>query len=295
MVSVLRRKVDLATGLAPRVRAMHALWSAIEADISSWIESAFDAAPEVRLFMLKSVLKKAVGIPDESRVHITPQLSGFGLIKSISFDRTLAAQYAAQRMKQEKDQLEEVPAIFLKLINEDWANALCFQIELNLTNLLGATDDALNSRDNAFETGADKKVLLADFECALEDLQVDISIILDLEALSDLIDRSKNSIEDESVFLSRSEILKSSVRMSPITLEGILGQKRLSVGECSRLNAGDIIALDQADRENITVRVHTLNGKSSVAVGEMGAWKSQRAIRLVSGISEKFIRDLVRE
>lgn len=295
MISVFRRKIDLATGLAPSIREMRALWSTLEAGITAWIESAFDSAADVSLVKLCSIPMRTAVTPIETQLQIKPRPTGLGLLIFVCFDRVLATRYAAQRMKQKPDHLEDVPAIFLQLINQDWADALCRELESNMSNLLGADDYMPALLGDDLRAGADKNVLQADFECVLEDMKIGVSIILELESLSDLVARSKSSGEEKKEFLSRSETLKSSVHMSPIKLEGVLDQKRLTIGECSRLEAGDIIVLEQGDREKIMVRAHTLQGMSSVAVGEIGAWKSQRAIRLVTGISEKFVRDLARE
>jgi flagellar motor switch protein FliM len=77
-----------------------------------------------------------------------------------------------------------------------------------------------------------------------------------------------------------------------IQLEGVLDRLTLSIGECSRFEVGQLIALPDVDTTRVSLQAETVNGSIDIGQCEMGVWKRQRALKLKTPILEPFTREL---
>jgi flagellar motor switch protein FliM len=77
-----------------------------------------------------------------------------------------------------------------------------------------------------------------------------------------------------------------------ITVDGVLNRLTLTIGQCSRLEVGQLIALPDVDTSRVSLRAETVNGTVDIGLCEMGVWKQQRALKLKTPILEPFTREL---
>jgi flagellar motor switch protein FliM len=68
----------------------------------------------------------------------------------------------------------------------------------------------------------------------------------------------------------------------------------MTIGQCSRLEVGQVIALPDVDTASVSLRAETVNGAVDIGKCEMGVWKQQRALKLKTPILEPFTRELAR-
>ena len=79
-----------------------------------------------------------------------------------------------------------------------------------------------------------------------------------------------------------------------IRLDGVLERLTLSIGECSRFEVGQLIALPDVDTTRVSLQAETVNGSVDIGQCEMGVWKRQRALKLKTPILEPFTRELAK-
>jgi flagellar motor switch protein FliM len=134
------------------------------------------------------------------------------------------------------------------------------------------------------------------FSCVRDGMQARVWITYNLDyvvRLATIYAQHAASLREAASSKGRGA-LRESVRSSMITIEGVLDRLTMTIGECSRLEVGQILALPEVDTANVSLRAETVNGTVDIGLCEMGVWKHQRALKLKTPILEPFTRELAK-
>ncbi len=298
MSSVLRKKIEAGAGMPPTILQFHEFWEPLQAKVAAWIFDTF------------AVETKAV--PDARRVcpgsvagHQLDGLLSFvfngkfspGLC-AISVDEDGAAMNAMQRLQQDGGSLDGVSPLFKKLLFETPAIALWRSIASGFADhtVLGshAPLSELSQAAGGFEPA--QRYLMIGFTCSRDDQQARIWITFNLDyvlRLATEYEKLAANLRQAASSKGRGA-LRDSVKSSMITIEGVLDRLTMTIGECSRLEVGQLLALPEVDTANVSLRAETVNGTIDIGHCEMGVWKQQRALKLKTPILEPFTRELAK-
>jgi len=298
MSSVLRRKIEAGAGIPPTILQFQEFWEPLQVKVAAW------------MFETYGVETKAV--PDARRVstgnvasHYMDSLLSFvfngqfspGLC-AISIDEAGAELNAVQRLQQEGGPLEGVSPLFKKLLFETPAIALWRSIASGFEDhtVLGshAPLAELSQAAGAFEPT--HRYLMVGFTCSRDGMQARLWITFNLDYVVRLaaVQAQHAATQRQAAASKGRATLRESVRSSMITIDGVLDRITMTIGECSRLEVGQILALPEVDTGNVSLRAETVNGTVDIGLCEMGVWRQQRALKLKTPILEPFTRELAK-
>ncbi len=298
MSSVLRKKIEAGAGTPPTILQFHEFWEPLQTKVAAWILETFGietkAVPEARRVVPGNIASNQLDslLTFAFNAKFSPGLC------AIAIDESGAAMNAAQRLQQGADSLEGVSPLFQKLLYETPAFALWRLIASGFSDhtVLGshAPLSELPQAAGGFEPA--HRYLMVGFTFAKDDKQARIWVAFDL----DYVQHRAIEFERHAAHLRRAAssqgrgALRDSVKLSMITLEGVLDRIPMTIGECSRLEVGQIIALPDVDTSKVSLQAETVNGTVDIGQCEMGVWKSQRALKLKTPILEPFTRELAK-
>jgi len=217
---------------------------------------------------------------------------------AIAIDEAGAAMNAGQRLQQDPDNLEGVSELFRKLLFETPAADLWRSIASGLEGHTLAGSQAPFSDYAAAAGGFDpaQRYLMASFNftCNEKPAQVWAVFHFDYVQRSALESQKKATSKRTTSSGQGSEALRASVKSSMITLDGVLDRLCLTIGECSRFEVGQILALPDVNTARVSLQAETVNGSVDIGHCEMGVWKRQRALKLTTPILEPFTRELAK-
>ena len=184
--------------------------------------------------------------------------------------------------------------LFLKLLSEQPTVALWQKLANGLTG-----HDVLAREDPQSEAAATAGGLAA----ASRYLEVELALTLDGQAslvkclfeVDYFQTYARNDVRQtadrKAQACSQSpKSLSDSVKASAISLDAVLDRMTLTIGECSRLEVGDVLPLANADAGRLSLCAETIHGSVDIGTGELGVWKRQRAVKLHTPVSESFAR-----
>ena len=217
---------------------------------------------------------------------------------AISIDEAGAEFNAAQRLQQDGGGLDGVSPLFKKLLFETPAIALWRSIASGFEDhtVLGshAPLAELSQAAGGFEPA--HRYLMVGFTCSRDGMQARLWITFNLDYVVRLaaIQAQHAATQRQAASSKGRGALRESVRSSMITIDGVLDRFTMTIGECSRLEIGQILALPEVDTANVSLRAETVNGTVDIGHCEMGVWKKQRALKLKTPILEPFTRELAK-
>ncbi|KCZ52203.1 hypothetical protein HY3_09435 [Hyphomonas pacifica] len=88
------------------------------------------------------------------------------------------------------------------------------------------------------------------------------------------------------------ETLRKRVRGSTVVLDAVLHSIPMTIGECSRLEVGQIITLPEVKMNKLDLCAETVNGSLPISQGELGAWQGLRALKLHAPVPEDIIKEI---
>ncbi|MDP3459142.1 MAG: FliM/FliN family flagellar motor switch protein, partial [Hyphomonas sp.] len=140
------------------------------------------------------------------------------------------------------------------------------------------------------------RYLMVGFACTLDGKQARFWVIFDLDYVQRrAIEFEQQAARQRHAASSQGRgALRESVKSSMITIEGVLDRIPMTIGECSRLEIGQIIVLPDVDTARVSLQAETVNGTVDIGHCEMGVWKRQRALKLKTPILEPFARELAK-
>ncbi|MGE0407853.1 MAG: FliM/FliN family flagellar motor switch protein [Amphiplicatus sp.] len=86
--------------------------------------------------------------------------------------------------------------------------------------------------------------------------------------------------------------LKRQVMNMELPLAVVLDRIHTNVGDLSRLKVGQVIELNEDALDGLDITAMTDRGPASIAKGRLGAIRSQKAVKLTTGVDEDFLRGL---
>ncbi|MCI5047845.1 MAG: FliM/FliN family flagellar motor switch protein, partial [Aquisalinus sp.] len=88
--------------------------------------------------------------------------------------------------------------------------------------------------------------------------------------------------------------MRSTVLQSRLALSIVLDSCQMSVGDCSRLEKGQVLSLPGVSLDDLAVKAQTRSGKVDIARSELGIFKRNKAIKLHGDLDEEFLMNLGR-
>jgi hypothetical protein len=295
----MRRKIEAAAGIPPTILHFHTFWDSLEARVSQWVESTFGIEIGAQ--------------PDTRRVTTGPlavaQLSGLLSIVfsgnlspgicAVAIDDFGARLNAANRLSQGASELDGLSSLFQKLLFETPAAALWRDIAADYDDhiIMGSQAPIAEPEQVAGGFDAEHRYLVVRYRLPADGGEIGFLLIFNLDyllrrAANDLqLQASRHRAVDP---VSGRSVIRESVKHSMISVDGVLHRMGMTIGECSRIEVGQVIPLQDVDTARVTLRAETVNGTVDIGECEMGVWKQQRALKLNSPILEPFIRELAK-
>jgi hypothetical protein len=298
MSSVLRKKIQAGAGIPPAILQFHEFWDPLQAKVAAWVFETYgvevSAFPESRRVVPGNIAKSQL---EGLLSFVFDQFSSPGIC-AIAIDETGSALNAARRLDQNPDDLEGVSPLFQKLLFETSALSLW---RLAATGLSGHSHFGSDLPTADFSGAAGgfeptERYLIVSYSCPVGTQRFRFMLVLNLEFIRHhAIEFEQNAERQKSFAQQRGrETLRESVKTTMVTIEGILDEVSMSIGQCSRLQVGNLIALPDVNTARVSLRAETVNGSVEVGHGEMGVWKRQRALKLKTPILEPFTRELAK-
>lgn len=213
-------------------------------------------------------------------------------IVATSIDNLIAARVAAGKLEQDAESLAEAPQLFLQLLLEKPAT--------DLANAVAAAFGAIAEDGDGLDTVAFESLeiegscLLIYYLCDIEGQAIRIGVALKLDrviayaaSVGDGVASGEAASGPNAASLSESRVQNSSVQLNVI-----IDRVPMSVAECVRLEPGSVITLPGTDRSKLTIAAKTVDGPVDIAIGELGVWKHQRAVRLKTEIEPTFLHEV---
>jgi len=290
--AVLQKKLESSGGLPPSVLQNRAFWMNLESVVAGWVNEMLGGDNDVRM-QSREVCRGAALADDLFGAY----LYGFrnetcDFVVALSIDNVMAAQFAANKMQQDPAALAEAPQLFLQLLLE--APATRFTGELARAFSMLGDDDALPDAVPFDKLDVEGSCLMVYYLCDIDGQAVRIGVALKLDKVIAYALTAEDGVAnaDAPSPLTSAERSGTRVQNSSVQLNIILDRVPMTVAECSRLEPGTIITLPGTHRSKLTVSATTVDGPVDIAIGELGVWKHQRAVRLKTEIEPSFLQEV---
>ncbi|MEM9670118.1 MAG: FliM/FliN family flagellar motor C-terminal domain-containing protein [Pseudomonadota bacterium] len=293
MSSVLRRKIEAASGVPPSMLGKLEFWAELRDTVETWVADtlAMEMRPAIKS---RKAVKGKIALENLSEQTIFDfDHDDSRSLVAIAVSKSFLLTNAALRMGENESQLGEASPLFLKLMAGDAVQGLSTSLPPAANRY---TISEPNSTTDAVHKGAqldpEQTYLIVDMALSGDAESMKIWLIYNFELLRLQFQQPSLSNIKEKVFGKSHLTLKKSVRSTFIDMNAVLEEINCTVAQCSRFQVGDIIQLPNASCGKVKLTADTLSGRSIIANGEMGVWKTQRALKLNSQILERFVRDV---
>lgn len=307
MSSVLQKKIKAAGGIPPRILHCTAFWDALKTATASWASKAFSHDLQSRV-ILKQVLsgRKALPILAE-RFSFVPSAPASGALCAVSVDRPGAARYAAHRLHQEAAAMQSASDLFLKLMTEQPATALWTVVaEAVSTGAMPGFGVQLADPSSAPDSiDPDERYLLVGLSLAAEGSEdgwllegeedpPEVQLLFRLDHVQQFarVEAQRGNTKAAGPGPAGQSTLRNSVRHSSIRLDAVLEKLPLTIGDCSRLEVGQVLELPGVEAGQLSLYAETMDGSVAISRGELGVWKGQRALKLQEPLLERFVKEI---
>ena len=296
MSNLLRKKIDLASGLPPSVLELHALWQLMVDQVGQWARKTFDydASPAIAFRKVLSGTEAQALVEDGFASCFTSAASP-GLV-AILLDTGAATHAAAARLRQVPASLADSSNLFLRLMSEQPAMSLWQDLVDDLPGHSGEVElpplGEPASVTGGFEPG--HRYLNTTVRMDLAEGEGRISFLFDMDYLQATARGLGHAASHGGGHVSAQGLstLRERVRGSTITLDAVLDRMTMSLGDCSRLEVGQVLTLSEVNSDRLTLCADTVNGSVDIGEGQLGVWKQRRAMKLTTEVLESFTRDL---
>ena len=274
---------------------MHAFWEGLLCDVQAWALETLAADIQTELEARRLITGSAA-----RELFQEYQATGFAAAGSpglcaIAIDPETAKQVAATRLNQPVEELSGGSPLLVKLMWELPASALWRRIAARLpdhdASLPAEPVSDFTAAKGGFEPN--HKYLQVSVRFMQGETLSIVSILLEPEFVLRMARSSGAELaEDGPLVRTPHKVLRESVRASAITLDAVMERLTMTIGECSRLEVGQIVPLPGVDPSNLALSSETINGSVDIGIGEMGVWKRQRALKLKTPVSKSFVREI---
>lgn len=275
---------------------MKGFWDQLKDDIKSWALDTFTI--EIRpTFDMRRIVsgKSALKLFDDQFTFAFSSEFSPGL-SAVAINNHGAIHNAAVRLGQDASSLEDTSPLFLRLLGEQAALSLWQRVA---GGLMGHQSDAgpealaeMSAAAGGFEQSS--RYLQVGLWFVVDDQPSQVTMLFELDYVQRYVhahQRQADERKEQAGSQSRSA-LRDKVRASTIVLDAVLERLPLTIGECSRLEVGQVLSLPGVDPANLSLCAETMNGSVAIGQGEMGVWKRQRALKLNTPVLESFAREL---
>lgn len=296
MSSVLRKKIEAGAGIPPTILQYQDFWDMLQAKVTAWVFDTYGieikAIPEVR----KVVPGNVAAVQLESSQSLVFNARNSPGLCAVGVDPVGAAMNAGVRLAQGDDPVEGASALFLKLLFETPGLALWRSLAASLDGHIPAIGQVPLTDYSGAAGSFDPthRYLMVAYGFSRGDMRGRLWLVFDNDyVMHHAIEAQGRSGGRRTGSNGReTDALRASVRSSTIMVDGVLDKLQMTIGQCSRLEVGQLLSLPEADTGRITLQAETVNGKVAVGIAEMGVWKRQRALKLSTPILEPFTREL---
>ena len=296
MGEVLRKKISMSTGVPPSVSGAHRFWDQFEAAVSSWAVDAFRSKVAKVRFASEVIAWDAAKRSLSSRVAFNFSRDASPGLIAIGFEESSALAICSQRLGQPNEPFECGSSLLLRLLCEQPA----FQLWRRLANQLPGHDvpDAASLLvEPAPESASDdplRRFLAAAVELEAGEEAHRLIFVFELSFLLGHVRGLEREAAQRSSLasLANRESLGIGVRASSIVLDSVLERLALTIGECWRLQVGQVIPLPGVSTSDLALSAETSDGAMDIARGELGVWKGRRAVKLNSSIEQGFAKEI---
>lgn len=292
MSAVLQKKLESSGGLPPSVLQNQAFWMSLEAILANWLNETLGGENQLRL-QSREVCRGSALNEDLFGAY----LFGFkhnanDFIVAASIDNLIAARVAAGKLEQDPASLAEAPQLFLQLLLEKPASDLATHVAAAFS---GLSDEDEGPETIPFESlDVEGSCLLIYYLCDIDGQAIRIGVALRLDkviayvsSVGDGVATANGASEPSAASLAEPRVQNSSVRLNVI-----IDRVPMSVADCVRLEPGTVISLPGTHRSKLTISAKTVDGPVDIAIGELGVWKHQRAVRLKTDIDPTFLQEV---
>jgi len=298
MANILRKKIALSTGVPPSIQGADQFWMKLNDATEKWLFKELGLALESRVVRREVLVgEQAEGVTAQGEVpFVMSPDADFGL-SAIILSSGLAVKFAAHRMSQSVECLNDTSDLFLGLICEDPAMLLRESLKAHLTGDRNSFEKGIGL-NLAFTPGQIKpqeRYFQIEIELPFEGQAESLKLLFDFATLKRHLATSVKQLDGgrETMALDKRSLMHRSVQTSEIRINGVLERIRMSFGACSRLKVGQVLPLSKADQDSISIAVDTVSGSTDISLGKLGIWKQNKALKLSIPISEDFVRDLI--
>ena len=295
MSAVLRKKIEARAGVPPSVLQLQSFWETLEEQVGGWARDCYGVEGEASLARRRVVHGPEALKTLESQSGFFFSAEASPGLAAVAIDTAGAVQNAAIRMKQPADGLSDASPLFLKLLSEQAATGLGERIaERALNSAMGF--HPLTSEPSQAASGFDEtaRYLQVEYHIDIDGTPSGIWLFHPFEFVQTYMRTYAREMADQKIH-SRHNIqkrLSDSVRASTVVVDAVLDRVSLTIGECFQLQVGSVVTLSGADTAQLLLTTDTLNGGVDIGSGELGVWKTQRAIKLNTPILESFAQEL---
>ena len=288
--------IDAGSGVPPSIKQMQSFWEQMQTITQDWMLEIFGTTTDLKIDCQQVIDGGAAR--DFMELHLSfffaSKISpGLG---AISIENHGAIQIAASRMQQDPDSMADASQLFLKLLCEDPAVSLWQRMAAWLEGHRPETGQPaqceLSSAAGGF--GPDSRYLKFALSFEMDGKSSRIWLIFHFDYLQQIASdfRAHAIAGTGSKSTSRRNALRDTIRTSTLTLDVVLERLSMTIGECSRLETGQVIPLSDIDTGRLSLCARTLNDQIDIGHGEMGVWKQQRALKLHTPVLEEFVREM---
>ncbi|KCZ51040.1 hypothetical protein HY29_06720 [Hyphomonas beringensis] len=226
-------------------------------------------------------------------------------VMAVAVDRCAATKYAAGRLRQDAGSMKNAPDLFLRLMSEHaarnlWIRTSSFMAKdfvaesaAKLTDLAGGGNALEDETSYLFAHytlgGGDEDSWLLEGDESPPEVYLAFRVSDIQKVVRQLQSGSVVHVQAEQ---DGRDTLRKRVRGSTVVLDAVLHSVSMTIGECSRLEVGQIIALPDVKMNKLDLCAETVNGSLPISQGELGAWKGQRALKLHAPVPEDVIKEI---
>ena len=295
MSAVLRKKIDSGAGIPPSILQLQQFWLQMQACTRDWAAGAYGMVPTITLTGRRTVNGSEARrkLEEETGFYFSAEASP-GLA-GLAIDSIGAVRNAAVRMGQDVESVTDASPLFLKLLAEQAGADLW---ELVAGNLLKAGKGGAPLSDAGAAAGrfdVAGRYILVEYQLQLGEEISRVWFALSFEFMQQFARTSLRAAADQKAQARHhsQKTLSDSIMASTMTLDAVLDRVPLTIGDCAKLEVGTILPLSGADARKLSLSADTMNGSVDIGSGELGVWKRQRALRLMTPISESFVQEIV--
>ena len=271
-------------------------WDTALLCVEAWLEDNFQAKDGVQLLSRQVVNgREALKFIDEETIPYIYARKKFPGLCLIGFNRALAEAFAAKRLNENQDNLADISNIFLGLICESAGSALWESLAFKL---LGQNLEAPqpSTTDFGIASGGFEKTcryLVMTYSLQLPGGGKEIQVIFTLESVRELLQKAQLADAQGSGMGEAGHLgLHETFMSSSIEIQAVLDNLELTLGDCIRLEPGQVFELPNVTGRKVHLSVDTMNGHFNIAAGQVGAWRQKRAVKLTTPIAQDFASGL---